>query len=381
MGLVTLSLAMPAFAAPLEFGGTVEGRAGYATNPFLRVDEDAGSASLGARATGVVTAREATSVTSFTGSYERDEYLRRYSASDALRLELARQQTFSARLMGNASVFYNNSRNAFSNPISDIGIGGPVIIDPIDTTTIGARRETYGANGGLNYQLDARNRFGLSAFAQHSGYSSSNLSSFDQYGITGSYSRVFSERTTAGLSLTSSRTNSGNFGDTSTYQPNFTLTQRLNAAWVFDGSVGLIFQKTSVGGVSDSSKSVGFNGNLCGTYPRWSLCLSGNRSTSASGFGGLRTQTSVGINGNYKLDTRSSVGLRASTGTSDAKAVLIATPKQRYSSVDVDYDRDLSERIAVRLSAGYRSRKFSGVPEAHGFNALASLIVKLGRQQ
>lgn len=380
IGLVAASLAMPAVAAPMELSGTLETRAGYATNPFLRPGEDTGSASLGGRATGVITSREATSVTSLTGSYERDEYLRRYNASDSLRLDLERTQTFSSRLSGSASAFYENSRNAFSNTINGVVPNTP-IIDPFDSSTIGARRELYGANAGLNYQADARNSFGVTVFAQHSGFNAPGLSEFDQYGGTVSYSRVFSEQTTAGVSGTISRTESGRFGDTMTYQPNLTLSQRLNAAWKFDGSVGVILQKTDFGGFTSKSTSIGFTGNLCGTYPRWSLCLTGDRSTSASGFGGLRTQTNFAVNASYRLDVRSRIGLRASTGTSDSEVVTLFAPKQTFTSVDASYDRDLTQRLALRFSTGYRERKFTGQPEAHGFNVLGGLILKLGRQQ
>lgn len=371
-GLLTAAglavVATPSGAAPIEFSATARANAGYASNPFLLPGENGGSISIGGSFSPQLTSRTATSVTTLTGDFDRTEYLRNYEHSDNLGVNLNRQQQFSSALSGNAHVGYSTSRGGFDTPE-----------DILDQTTLGARRRLVMGDGGLTWQASARDVVALRVFGSHASYAGRGLSSYDQYGVTGSYSRVLSERTRVGASLSASRTESGISGDTDTVQPNLTLRQQLGPFWSLDGSVGLIFQRTSQLGFRSSSKSVGFDADLCGTYPRWTLCFTASRQTSPSGLGGLRTETYGRVSYDYRLDERSRFNLGASYSTSSAKDRIVPFPREKYVSADAGYSRDLSRRISVGASGSYRRRELRGFGTADGFTGTLNLIAKIGR--
>ena len=367
-GAAVASLPAPAAAAPWEFSGRVHGEAGYSQNPYLTAGTGRGSISLSGGIEGQLTQREETGATTLSGFYARQFFINSFEDTDSFGGAIDRQQQFSERLSGSARVGYSSSRNVFTDTV-----------DVIDQVSIGARRKAIDGTASLSWVPSARDSFSVSGFGSHASYGGFGLSDYDSYGATFAYNRTLNEKTTVGLSGTVSHTHSKFFGDTDTVQPNVTAKHKLNSFWTLDGSLGLIFQKTDFGGGSGKSKSVGFDVSLCGKYPRWDLCAQASRSTAASGFGGLRTETTAALRYNYTLDERSRINVNGVVGKSKSVDRALFAPEQTYASIDAGYSRDISRRLSTGVSAGYRYRKFDTAGDAHGFTATINLSAKIGR--
>ena len=122
---------------------------------------------------------------------------------------------------------------------------------------------------------------------------------------------------------------------------------------------------------------------MCGTYPRTHLCLGLSRDTAPSGFGPLRTTTSVRASLTHDLSEHSHVTFDAQylhdssgTFTSVAQAVL---RNSKAFLASASYDRDLNQRISAGFGGRYRQRELDLFPSAHSYEASVHVKAKLGR--
>lgn len=374
-GLVLL--ATPIGATPAEFAGTASVDLGYASNPFLTTDGagNSGSAfSVGATVAPSLTWRAARSSTVLAGAYSRSEYLRSgYDASDTFGVSLVRDQTFSERLSGNARISYDNSRNSFAQPD-----------EILDTTTLGSRREAISGDGSLTYRAGSRDILTLTASASKATYNNDFLGDYQSYSGALSYRRVLNSQTSVGVSMGVSRTNADVNGDTTTLSPRVLLDHTFNDRWTFNGSVGLLRQRTRFdqppfGRVTSKSNGIGFDADLCRKAPRTNLCLTASRDTTASGLGGARVSTSAAVTYTRQLSERGSISASVSAADSKAADRSFLIPKERYYSADVTYRRTISRRFDAGLTGAYRKRDLSLFGDVDGFTVTLNLIAKFGR--
>jgi hypothetical protein len=366
----------PSAAATVTFGGVAQVRLGYVDNPFLERNAPGGTIQVGGTITPRLTRSTALGKTVLTGSYTREQYASHYDYSDAISADLEHSQQLSERLKGTLHAAYSNSLNPF--------IDSNVDPSQIDLLTVGQRSRRISGDGSLDWTPSAIESVSVSVNAAHSTYGQSRTGAlatdYTSYGASGSYMRAFGARTKLGLQLVYSHSDSGFYGTSDSYQPNLIVQRALSQFWAFNGSVGGIFQKSG-GLVSSTSHSLGFNGSLCGTYPKYTLCFTGSRQTSASGIGGLRTELRFGTTFSYRIDQRSRLTFNGIY--SDSKSGgngLTAVPAQTFAQGGLDYSRDLNQRISAGFGARYQWRDYRGLSKAHGMAATVNISARFGRQ-
>lgn len=376
--LAMLYGAAPAMAGTFEWGATVEGRVGYGTNPFLNVDDNKGSGLVGVTIAPTVRWREATSSTELAGSYNRDQYFARYDHADDFNVDLRHTRHISDKLSANADIGYFSSISGLSSSFYN-----RVVIDPgvVDQLAIGTRQRRVYGDAGLNWQPTARDSFQLSALAERNTFSRFG-GDYSYVGVTGGYLRTIDARTRVGFNVSLGRTYSHDFPDSSTIQPSLVVQRTIDAHWTFNGGVGIIVQRERGIGARKTTVTPGFNASLCSTYPRLSFCVTGSRQAAASGLGGLRRQTQIGVNGNYRLTEHSRILGVASYGISQSDRTVIINQipygSQRYALGRADYQRDLSRRLSAGVSGSYQRRTGSGLPEVHALAITFNLTAKFG---
>lgn len=373
-GAAMLGIAGTASAAPASYFslvGTLTG--GYSSNPFLE-DDAHGSATLGITIDPQLQLATATGTTTISGDFSRVQYLTQSEHSQTFSATIGQVQQLSAKLSANASASFLDSTSALLQPFA---ADAPPDVDILSSRQ---RVRTFNLGGGLNWQASAVDTFSLNATYTRSTYpgNSDFYSAFTSYGATGSYSHAFSERTSVGANFGITRTTSGLYPDATIYQPRATIKQQVNAHWTLNGSLGVIIQDTDFAGHHDRSTSLGFEADLCGTYPRLNLCVTASRDTSASGYGGVRTQTSLSATGTYTVDEHSRVSGNAGY-TKDASQGAFGTPSLSYAQATATYDRDLTKSLGLTATAGYQRRMYHQLGSADGVTASLGLRIRLGR--
>ena len=368
----------PAFAGTFEWGTTLEGRAGYGTNPFLNFDTNKGSALVGFTIAPTLRWREATSTTELAGSYNRDQYFTRYDHTDDFNVDLRHTQQLSTKLSANGEVGYFSSISGLSSSIYN-----RVVIDPgvVDQLAIGTRQRRIYGDAGLAWQPTSRDSFQLSAVGERNTFSRFG-GDYSYLGLTGGYLHTIDARTRVGFNISVGRTYSHDFPDSTTIQPSLVLQRTLDAHWSFNGGVGIILQREQDIGGTRTTVTPGFNASLCSTYPRLTFCVTGSRQAAASGLGGLRRQTQIGANATYHLTEHSRVLGVASYGISQADRNVIIDSisygNQRYALARADYQQDLSRRLSAGVTGSYQRRTGSGLPNVHALAITFNLTAKFG---
>lgn len=356
-------------AAPVDFGMSIQGRAGYGSNPHLVQDDNPGSLLVGIRLAPQVQTRTETSATSLTGYYDYTHYTRRYGHSDSLGIDARHEQRFSPTLSGNIHAGYVDSFNTLFGPI-----------DTIDEVTIGQRQRVVSGDAGLSYQPNARETWDISGYGSRAFYPNADqqLSDYTNYGGGLGYSRAINDSTSLGARFGFGRYDSRSFADTTSYQPSLTIKQRLSGSWSLDAHVGVILERSTFAGAHFSSTSFGFGANLCRRVPRSTLCFEASRDTSPSGLGGLRTDLRGTASIDYKLTDRSTVRASATYGRSDSTGFSLASD-QDYGVARGEYSHRLTERISIGASVDYRLQKIEGFRNAHAVAGAVNITTLIGR--
>ncbi|QJU56447.1 hypothetical protein HL653_00400 [Sphingomonas sp. AP4-R1] len=354
-------------------GGSVTGRIGYGSNPYLSLNSPGDSGVAGGDLTAWVQRASENSTTRLTGSADIDQNFNYYGRAENYLARLEHQQTISERLAVTARLRYQDSinpRNFFDNTNSS----------NIDLLSIGQRSRTFGANANLQWTPSARDSFYFGPQYSRSRYPNQPGNAFDQYGLQGGYLRQVTEKLKVGVDLSYQRLNSRAFSDSDSYQGGLRLVYDFSPIWQFDGGVGLIHQISRPGG---SATTPGFNASLCGKYPRYSVCIEGSRQSAASGFGGLRTDNRIGAHGNYALTSRSSVNFSMLYDVSQSSGIS-TIPTQKFWEISGGYSRTLSERLSAGFSGRYQYRDYgslvaAGGTSVTGFSGTFDVTYKFGR--
>jgi hypothetical protein len=365
-------VAAPGMAATdTRFSMTAQAGVGYDSNPFLN-ENAKGSLTGDITLSPQIDWVTPTSSTKLSGQVNRVEYLKNYDASRSYDATLTRNQQFNEKLSGNAQIGFSDSTTALLEPGED-DFG----------TSSNNRRRQYSGSGSLSYQPDARNSFTTGANYQKAQYpgEDSGLNDYDSYGGSFGYSRVISDRTTVGVTLGVSQMNSKNNPDSTSYQPQITLKHAFNSAWSLDAAVGIIFQRTKFGGATDSTRNLGLQLDLCGTYPRQSICIGASRDSSASGYGGPRIRSEAHVNYSYQLNERSRITANGTYTTDKSSSFAFVADKIEYARASAGYERDLTQRLSVGALADYSWRSFSGSSSSNSIAGSAYLRMKFGRTQ
>jgi hypothetical protein len=371
IALLASAVAAPLAAEPFVFSGTIDAGVGYATDPRLRGFSDAGSVFGSISLVPVLTRTTGRTTTTLIGVYNREEYLRRYDHSDTASIAATHVAQISERLSGNGRVAYSTTNNPLIGSGFDAGLSDPL--------TIGQRTRRLEGSAGLQWQPTARDTFTGSVNASSTEYSQSTATSlardFDQLSGQLGYSRSIDARTQVGVELVASKVDSQDFPDSNSLQPSLTLRRQLDANWVFDGHLGLIMQKIDG---SSRDTSIGYGASLCGDFTRTNLCLTADRSSSASGFGGLRTDTQVTFTVEYQLTERSRLNGYASYKDSNGQRLTTITDVKVLQARG-GYRYDLTQRLSVGFDARYQRRSGLARITADSIAGTVNITAKIGR--
>ncbi len=366
-----LASATAAASEPVVLSGYVEGRLGYGSNPFLDPGNGTGAGSAGFSLAPVLSRSTARTETTLSGFYNRDQYFRTYGHSQTISIAASHTAKVRENLTLTLGASYAQTDNPLFSPILDTGL--------LNDFTVGQKSRQVSGNGEIQWQATGKDSFHLGANAVHASYPGNfvGVGGYDQYGGNFGYLRTLNARTSAGIEVTGSVYRSDVNPDSRSIQPAFALQRTLNAIWKFDGNIGIILQHTS-GPNGGSSKGLGFQANLCGTYPRFSVCVSGARQSTPSGFGGLRISTNALVTVSTQLTEHSSLSGNVSYQFSNSQRVA-ALREGKVFQAQLNYQRDLTRRLSAGAGASYQTRTLGGYGSAHSVAGTINIRMKIGR--
>lgn len=381
LGLIVLlgaaALTAPAAAQSVELSARVKGDLGYGTNPFLRAGESRGTGLF----TGLFAPRLAyetpRSTTALAGSYSRDQYFSNFGYTDSLGIHLTRNDRLSEYLTSNLTAGYTTSnRTTIVDEEAFVG-------EPFD---LGRRTRSVNADEQLSWQASATDHFVAGADFRHQSYGQRSsipgaiASNYTTYSGNVGYDRVINARTSIGAEAILSVSHSARYPDSRTIQPAVTVKRQFSPAWSLDGHLGVVIQHVS-GPFPQPGASLGYGLNLCGDYPHTHVCFSADHGTSATGYGSLRTQTSVSATLSRDLTEHSHVSFSARYYKSGGDRVLgpLVARSTKAATATGDYDRDLTQRISAGFGGRFEWRDTQTPGSAHAVRGTVHISAKLGR--
>ena len=365
--------AAPAIAAqPFIFSGYLEGRLGYGTNPFLTSGQSSAAGFGGFTFSPSLSRSTAVSTTTLAGSYDREQYFNRYGHTETYAANVSHRQQLSEHATVSGSVRYLLSDNPLVTPSSD----AIVLVDPLSS---GTRTRTLSGDANLDWTPTGRDNFNFGVNAQHSTYSNGLFSGsdYDQYGGNIGYLRTLSARTKLGVRVYYSRYTSENFSSGSSLAPSLAIDQVLSPIWKANGDIGLVIQRTD-GPFSRTTTGLGFHANLCGTYPRSSICFAAARSTSGSGVGGFSRTTSASVTASHRLSERGTLTAFASYEETGANRSVLFTNARIYQG-RLDYSHQLTQRLSGGVTGRYQRSDYGGFGSANAVAGTVNLRWQIGR--
>jgi hypothetical protein len=374
LAALATSAAIPGVAAAqsITAGGSVTGRLGYGSNPYLSLNSPGGAGVAGGNLSAFLLNRSETSSTRLSGIVDIDQNFQYYGRAENYQVGLDHQQSFSDKLSVTVSARYQDAINPRNFQTNDTA--------PIDLLSIGQRSRTISANGMLQWAPTSRDSFYFGPQFSRSTYPNSLAGDYKSYGLSGGYLRQVNAKMKVGLDLSVQKVNSSVVADSTSYQGGVRLVYDFSPIWQFDGNVGVIYQTSTFG---SSSGTPGFSAKLCGKYPRKSVCFQASRQSAASGFGGLRTDNRIGVNGTYELSSRSHLNFSAVYDISQSSGGSII-PTQKYWELSGGYSRTITDRLSAGFSGRYQNRNYGSLVnvtdgKVSGYAATVDVTYKFGR--
>ncbi|MDX3883424.1 MULTISPECIES: hypothetical protein [Sphingomonas] len=381
-----LAVTVPLAAARAEITGKVDvsASAGYASNPFLNDvgDKDSGFVEGAIRPSLAITgARGRTDITTY---YRRTEYFRRYNDSNAYGGSVRATRQLSEKIDARALLSFDSSIVGADDPDGDLV--DPELPENPDIGLIGARQRRHMLNGsaGLTYRPNARDSWSADFRATKSDYPDNSRlpievgQDYVSYGGTLGYSHAISETSSLGASVTYTEVDYEAAGrDSRIISPQLTYSRRFGGGWTLAAGAGVSFTQRKL--LTGNDNSTAFTGNIevCREGSRGNLCIGGSRSTTATGFGGVRNETEGHLTHSYKLSERSSLSSRISYSR-NGNAALPTSGSRDYLTVSTLYSRSLNERLRVTAYVGYRDIYRSTVSPPADISGRLGLAYTLG---
>ena len=401
---------------------TVSGGVGYDSNPFLGAGGSEGSASTTLNIMPSITFVDGVDRAVIAGSYNRQDFFKRYGSNNGYQASASGHKQFDARTGLDVTASYDSSILGGAGnfaPIGQVvpitpGTGGtvgtgvgtgavdsgslPVVSAPIGTAPVVTipvdgdigliglrqRRKTISTSASASYLLSERTSLFGGVNASRSTYPGAQrqsilLGNFTQYGANAGFSRSIDELSSVGLQVSASFVDYDRGFSSSFFTPRITYNRTLSPRWTLNAAVGGAIVHDRISG---TSVTVSAEGTLCRTYSeRGNFCAFASREPSVTGFGGVRTQTTVGGNLGYRLSEVSTVSSSATYNHLDNGAPALSEgllpSSQDFTSVDGSYQRQLGRHLSALATAGYRHVS-SGFRTAGGGTGGDSVFGRLG---
>ena len=260
-----------------------------------------------------------------------------------------------------------------NNPLPSTGI-----IDPAFVSLNRRQYRLYG-NGGFSHKFSARDFVNASAGYTKVFYKGSGAN-LDYDTINGSvgWDRQFTERTSGGLRLGVSRSDYGNRGHSTVFNPAVTARTQLSEGWDANGAIGvsLVRQTTSFG--RSNSTDLSLDASLCRTLVTQSFCGRVSRSAQTSIGQGLVNATTAGLTYFRRINAKDTLQAGASVARSSGGNVPLLSTTTTYYTANASYNRKISPRLSTGVEGGVRKvdQRGSGTPV--DANAVIFLRYRLG---
>jgi len=364
--LAGLAVGAPAMAGKAKFSVETNYRLGYDTNPFLSAGSDLSTTYVETSVAPKLVKQTEKGQVSLSGHFGRTAYFRRYDKADQYGAELAAQQRLSPKLSAFAVLSYDSE---IIGQGDDSVTGNP--IDNPDVNLIGLRRraDTARASAGFDYQATPKDTISVDG-----GYTATRYGSgppgndSDNYGGRIGWQHAVSARTKIGISGSVYKIEYDTPGlSTLIMQPAVTFSSQLSETWTVDGSLGMSFsdltQPAGIAGGTVTSKTTGLAGSLelCHTGIKDNFCFYGDRSVSASGFGGTVERTQFGVNYRRSLTERVGVTWNGSYSNSKSQVAGFGDTRQ-FVSGRAGVDWLVRRGLTLGATGYYRDVYGQGVP-------------------
>ncbi|SNS83722.1 hypothetical protein SAMN06295912_11874 [Sphingomonas laterariae] len=381
-GCAVAAAAGTAHAQDISASVDLSAAGGYASNPFL---EDPATASTGSgfvegsiRPNVAVT--DARGRTDFAAYYRRTEYFRRYSAANSYGISARGQRQLNERIEVRALLAYDSSIVGAADPDGDLI--DPGIPESPDVGLIGSRqrRNSFNSSVGATWRPNARDSWNVDFDATKTDYPNGGLATDDyvSYGGRIGYSRALSETSSIGGTFGYTEVDYDGIGrDSSILTPQVTYTKRFAGGWSLDAALGVSLTRRELLTGKDNSTALTGQLKLCKDNERTTMCFGGSRASEASGFGGVRVDTSVYGSYSYRLTERSTLAGRVSYSKNDAGGLPISGDRD-YFSTTVDYSHQLGEKLRLTAGAAYRDAYGRGLSPDADISGRIGLAYTLG---
>ena len=260
-----------------------------------------------------------------------------------------------------------------NNPLPTVGIIDPAFV------SLNRRQYRLFGNGGFSHKISARDFVNGSVGYTKVFYNGSGAN-LDYDTVNGSvgWDRQFTERTTGGLRLGVSRSDYGNRGHSTVFNPTITARTQLSEGWDASGSIGVsVVRQTTPFGRSNSADP-SLDASLCRTLATQSFCGRVARSAQTSIGQGVVNATTAGLTYFKRIDAKNTVQAGASVARSSGGNLPLLSTTTTYYTANASYNRKLSPRLSTGVEGGVRKVDQRGGSTPVDANAVIFLRYRLG---
>lgn len=347
----------PAFAQEVTGSIDLSASVGYSNNPFLET---------GGKGSGYVegTIRPNLAVTddrgqtNFGAYYSRQEYFRRYDGTNSYGVSGQGKRRLSENVDVRALLAFDSSIIGAGDP------DGNQVIDPglppnpdIGLIGVRQRRKLLSSSVGMTVRPSARDSVSVDLNASQTWYGNRQPFNLDYvtYGGQVGYSRALSERSTVGVSVAYTEIDYERAGqDARIITPRVTYSTSFAPGWTLNAGAGVSISTLKL--LTGNETSTDFAGNIevCREDQLGNLCFGGSRTSSATGYGGVRQATDLYLRYNRRISEKGSMHADVSYSINDRNSAALIRGKQEYLTASAGYSHRLSERLSLNADAGYR---------------------------
>ncbi len=362
---------------------------GYSTNPFLSFSDDNDSAFGRLAARGHHGWRGERSATSLSAMVENTTYLNDHGSKQIFALNADTQHQASENVTVFGGVGFSgdiagqlSNRFLFVPPepeVPDPNLPPPPTVEDPDLFAFSGRQYRLDARGGAAIGVSERSSVTISGGGNRVWFADEFFDDYTTVFASGAYNTQFSERTTAGASVSVSRTEFENSDDSTTIvNPLATIRTQLSEDWDATASAGLTFADSRNDGQDDTSIDLSVNGTLCRTSQTERLCGRVSRYAQTSALANLVTTTSAGVDWYKKLDDAQTLQLSASVAQHSGEDITDDRFRTRHLRATASYSRLISDRFSVGTDLGFRSLNGTGPDPKADFSGSLFLRYRIG---
>lgn len=375
----------------------VSATAAYSSNPFSLVGTDTGSPLLTVDFSPRIQIQTQRSTVTVSANANLQQYLRSYGRNDSYSgavdyvLRPSERTTAHARLDLSSSVLgaFNGYRPAVGTTSGSALPGATTPATPfVPVTDVGlfglrSRQNLARLSGDISFGVSSRDSLTVSGFAEAARFNTApQLGDYEAFSGSLGYSRQITDRFTIGLRASASTFNYKTPNSNSRVFPvEVTVSGRLSERWSVDGAVGVTFVDNDAVG-STSQTSLSGNINLCRRGELSSICIQGSRQVSPTGLVGTQYVTGAGVNWTTRLSEKANLSFNANyskVGSDSVNLLPGGVPLQtEFAQAVASYDRRLSERLRLIVSANYRQLLDSNAGRPKDFGGQIGISYRLG---